>query len=302
MNRCSTTSAIIAGVLILGPLSGLHAQTGNESYVTIKPGVFYHEELSPGLRWAAGYERRPSIEAGLSFQREFWMQATGRGAAVWNPAVNNEYLIDVTADTGIFVNLLRQRPVPPDAPLDFDPVVFNLGYISTGATVVTRFDQRLKEGIIGAGVNFIYRPLGLDGDRRFLQQLIPTVHLEYTYNIPVISELRDGFEAGSKNHTQLYLDTYWHFRLSGQRVPPWMQPARFDVNLQYFTKFSLEEELEEITGRRGLYYSFDLGYEITGMLPWLRYVFLRYSDGQNQLMAEDHEQFLLGITLGSTRY
>jgi hypothetical protein len=266
-------------------------------YYSARPALMNTEDWTVGARWEAGVEPTQRAVLASSFPREFSFRMDGRGAVAARAAWNPEPLVDAKAEAGLQVLLLSQHPcLPNDCPEDL--VRFNAGYVTVGARGAVQFDQLFDEGVASIGGSFGYRPLGL---QHGLWPLVPSVGIAYMADKPLASTLRDTLDVGNEPYGRFDLEVIWHVLMGWDWVPSGLHPARLDVVIAHYRTVGTDEQVEAVAGRKGTFVSVDLGYELTGQVPWIRQVFLRWSRGEHVVRPRSEETWMLGVVLGATR-
>lgn len=287
---------LVATTLALLFASGVRAQA-QPVYYSARPALLNTDGWTVGARWEAGVEPTQQAVLAASFPREFAFQLHGRGAVTGRAAWNPEPLVDASADAGLQVLLLSQRPCLPDDCPD-DLVRFNAGYVTVGARVATQFDQPVEEGLVSIGGSLRYRPLGL---QHGWWPVVPSVGIAYMADKPFTSTTRDTLGVENEVYGRLDLEAIWHVLFGRDWLPRWLHPVRLDVVVAHYRKIGTDEPVEAVAGRSGTFVSVDLGYELTGRMPWLRQVFLRWSNGEHVVRPRSERAWMLGVVVGMTR-
>lgn len=278
-------------------LAAAPAAVAQDAYFSIRPGLISADEMTLGARWELGVEPTMSTALDLSFPREWWFSARGRGAATAAASQNPEPLLDAAAEAGLQILLMRQRPcLPGDCPEDL--LDFDYGYVVAGIRTHSELDQRLTEGVLGGGAFATYRPLGLQHD---FWPFVPTISAGVSLVHPVISELRDSLDVELSPHGRLDLDLIWHVSFARSWLPSWVRPGRFDASIQHFREWGKNSEIDAAQEEAGTFGALDLGYELTGIAPWFRHAFVRWSTGTQPVERSDRQAWMIGLVIGEPR-
>ena len=263
-------------------------------YLSVRPAVIHETDWTLGVRWAAGLEPGQSFEPRLKFPRAWRYAVRGRGTAAARKASSPEPILDAEADVGLTVQLIEQLPcLPGNCPDDLTR--FDLGYLRLGLRAGVLVDQGAQEGLAGLGAAVVYRPLGKQEGAWFL---VPTVDVGYTADWILVSDLRDALDVEHETAGRLDLEVIWHVFFARAGVPAWLQPGRFDAVLTHFRRHGLDDRVESVVGDTGTFVSLSLGYELTGKAPWVRQVFVRWSDGDHPVQYVDDAAWMLGVVIG----
>ncbi|HEY8469799.1 MAG TPA: hypothetical protein VIL18_09155 [Longimicrobiales bacterium] len=268
-----------------------------QAHVNIRPAVRTDGDFAFGARWDAGLEAERRDRPALSFPREAWWRLNGTGAWLSEAEANTEPVVRADGEAGLLLLLLKQRPCLPDDCPD-DLVDLDLGYLTLAVRGQAELDQQAREGVLGLGAAVGYRPLGRTEG---LWPLVPSLFAAYSAERPVMSELRDSAGVELEVNWRLDLDVLWHVRFTWDWVPAALQDLRLDVDLAHFRRHGVAEEAEGVVRRRGSYAAVDLGYELTGRVPYVRHAFVRWSRGEHPSQPERRRAWLVGVVVGSTR-
>lgn len=291
MRNRSVYGAALGLLLLLAPLPEAAAQT---PYLSVRPAAIHENEWTVGVRWAAGLEPGQSFEPRLKFPRAWRYAVRGRGTAAARKASNPEPILDAEADVGLTLQLIEQLPcLPGNCPDDLTR--FDLGYISLNLRAAALVDQGAQEGLAGLGAAVVYRPLGRQEGAWFL---VPTVGVGYTADWVLVSDLRDALDVDPETSGRLDLEFIWHVFFAREGIPAWLQPGRFDATLAHFRRHGLADRVEDVLGSTGTFVALSLGYELTGKAPWVRQLFVRWSDGDHPVQYVDDAAWMLGIVIG----
>lgn len=294
--RPAAAAALLAGTLLAGAAAPARA-AAQSAHLNIRPSVRTDGDVAFGARWEAGIEPERRVTTALSFPREAWWRLNGAGAWLSEAAANTEPVVRADGEAGLLLLLLKQRPcLPNDCPDDL--VDLDLGYLTLALRGQAELDQQAKEGVLGLGAAVGYRPLGRTEG---LWPLVPSLIAAYSVERPVTSELRDSAGVALEGNWRLDLEALWHVRFAWGWVPAALQDLRLDVDLAHFRRHGVDGEAEGVVRHRGSFAAVDLGYELTGRVPYVRHAFVRWSRGEHPSQPERRRAWLVGVVVGSTR-
>ncbi len=293
-------AVLLAACLAVLTVASAHAQS-SARWINVRPSLVVGEdgEVAFGARWQGGIEPGERSTLALSFPRELWWGARGEGAWASKAGATPEPLVDGEAEFGMQVLLLRQRPcLPDDCPEDL--VDFDLGYIALVARAQTEMDRDVDEALIAAGAAVHYRPQ-FNWSASGVGFLVPTLNIGFGAAWPVTSALRDSLRLDNASYTRFDLEAGWTLRLERAWVPDGLRPLRLDAHFAHYTHGNVDDAIVDVIGTSGNFMAFDLGYELTGRMPYFRHVFVRWSDGEHATLPAGRKGWLIGVTIGPTR-
>ena len=297
----AAVTVIFAASAVLAIALSAERAAAQTRWINVRPAVVFGEggEVALGARWEGAIEPGERSTLALSFPRELWWAARGDGAWASKAGATPEPLVDGEAEFGMQVLLLKQRPcLPNDCPEDL--VDFDLGYIALVARAQTEMDRDVDEAMIAAGAALHYRP-NFGWSSSGIGFLVPSVSLGIGAAWPVTSALRDSLSVDNTSFTRFDLEAAWTLRLEREWVPGGLRPLRLDAHFAHYTHGNVEDALVDVVGRSGNFIAFDLGYELTGRVPYFRHAFVRWSDGEHATLPFGRKSWLIGLTIGPTR-
>ena len=296
----AATAALAASAVLAIALSAERAAAPTR-WINVRPAIAFGEggDVGFGARWEGAIEPGERSTLALSFPRELWWAARGEGVWISKAGATPEPLVDGEAEFGMQVLLLRQRPcLPDDCPEDL--IDFDLGYLAFVARAQTELDRDVDEVMIAAGAALHYRPQ-FGWSASSIGFLIPTISLGIGAAWPVTSALRDSLRLDNASFTRFDLEAGWTLRLEREWLPTGLRPLRLDAHFAHYTHGNVDDAIVDAVGRSGNFIALDLGYELTGRVPWFRHAFVRWSDGEHATLPFGRKGWLIGLTIGPTR-
>jgi hypothetical protein len=157
--------------------------------------------------------------------------------------------------------------------------------------------QEAAEAHGGVGAALLYRHL----HQHALWPFVPSVSLELQLARPLRSESLDLAGVDKEFYQRLDVELIWSLRLNRSFVPGFLQPLRFDFDLLHFDELGLDAATAALQADTGTFAAADVGYELTGLVPVVRQIFLRHTQGERVTNPAGGRSWMLGIVLGNSR-
>ncbi len=240
-----------------------------------------------GGRWEGAVERKTGTTLSLEYPHETWWEADGKGT-IAQKGVTSEPWVSAHVTGGMRVDLLKQRPCTPDCP----PPDLDAGYLSGGVTASLEVGAQAAEVDGGVGLAGLYRHFNQDG----LWPFVPSVRAALELARPLRSEKLAAEGAAKESRARAEVELLWSYRFDREWMPPFLRPTRLDVDLLGFRQGGTNNAF---LNRDGVFRAVDLGYELTGTVPWIRQVYVRWTGGERVTSDGNQKAWMLGISLGS---
>jgi hypothetical protein len=286
----------ITGMLIVAGPACLPLIAQDVGY-SISPGLVLDDDgrYAAALNWRLDLAPQPRIRPSLEFPSELWYELGLSGSVLTRADASVMPVGRGVFDLGWRVSLSAQHPFDMQDP-DRELQIFDYGYLFIGMQGMAEIDQPMEEAVTGFGAVLNYRRPGL---YRGLRPLVPNLTVGYAYNQPVQSQVHDNLNAGLDSFQQLDLGAFWTYRSVYAVTPGWFNNLRLMGGINYYQRFGVEDVVEEEINESGIYYHFDLGFELSGVSRFLNYVFVRYSGGEYPVIYEDRRQWMVGIVISN---
>jgi hypothetical protein len=274
-------------------LAALLAQPGSaqELELSASPALLRADDGARhfAARWKASVTSGGQVTLASSFARERWWEFDGRGTVTARHATS-EPLFEGTFSPGLRVLLSRQRPCNPDCP----PPDFDLGYLVVTAVAEAEVGQAAEEAHGGVGAAMLYRHL----HQHALWPVIPSVSVAFQLARPLRSERLDLVGVDKDWYRRLDLELIWSLRFDRSWVPGFLRPLRADLDLLHFREYGLDAPEAVLADDSGTFTAADLGYELTGLVPVVRQVFVRRTEGERVTSPLNGKTWMVGVVLG----
>lgn len=244
------------------------------------------------VRWKGSVRSPGQVTLASSFPQERWWEADGRGTISASNATS-EPLAEGTFDAGLRLLLQKQGICNPDCP----PADFDLGYVVLTVRAEGEVGQEAAEVQGGVGAALLYRHL----HQHAFWPFVPSVSLELQLARPLRSESLDLAGVDKEGYARFDVELIWSLRLNRSFVPGFLQPLRFDFDLLHFNGYGPDDLVAALQGESRTFAAADIGYELTGLVPVVRQIFLRHTQGERVTDPAGGKSWMLGIVLGNSR-
>ena len=269
-------------ILIAGSICNLslvmmiHAQNSGPTF-TFKPRVVLMENDKPavGLDLGLEYKSEKTITSETTYPRILSLDIDAEGTLLVNPDLNPN-----TQKAAIFLGYLVSFKKAEGITLGQESGTgTDYGSLGLGADIAYEANQSFTEQNLEGGAELRYQNSS--------NVYMPVLHVAYQFVKPITSDIRDAVDEDNDLFQRLNLNLSWNIPLLEQKrlfIAP---------ELNYFYSMNLAPAVESTGLDEGLHGSLILGYAFEGMdnpiLKYLKHVFIKYSDGQLPVYANDRE-------------
>jgi hypothetical protein len=298
--RAAALALVVAAAPTAAPLmvpAPVAAQSDGRLFdARVSPGWFTDGESAFGLRYALESTARPAPTLDLSFPREWSWSAALDGAWATESAAVAEPLARGRLDLGMMVVLKKQRPCTLDVDCT-DLVDLDLGYVLAGVRARGEVGQGGDESEVAAALSLLYRPLR---EQTGIWLVVPSVLLDYGLARTLGSEVRNSAGTDETDvYTRLDLGLLWTLHV-GQLVDGPLAPLRFDAEWRRYWSRDADQVVDQLGGDDGAFLALGAAYDLTGRLPYLREVLVRWAEGEHPTEVRQRKAWLLALSFGPT--
>jgi len=271
------------------------------SALELRPAILRSEDaFTLAVRFSGAVrDEYYSQPAAGTYPKGWYYSAAAEGAVALKPRHNPENLT-AKLNAGWSISLKRTPEPPEFSPDDPEPQLprptKDWGFIEIGADVKAEADQVFDAVNLAGGGELSYINIKDEG----WWFLVPSVVVGLNAVKPLKSDLRDSIDEDLSPFARIDGAASWKF-LIGQRLnSPILRPLGLHVDFRFFNSFGLPEIVEESDDPLATYVALDVSYSLTDRLPYVREIFVRFSNGRLPPEIQSTSAIYAGIVLGET--